>query len=311
MPTPFYLGLDVAKASVEVASEPQGLRGQFATDTAGLSALVQAAQAQPVTLVVVEATGGYEAPVVAALVTAGLPVAVVNPRQVRDFAKALGRLAKTDRIDAQVLALFGARVQPTPRPLPDEATQELEALLTRRRQLLEMLHAERQRRPRARGRIVRRSLDTHIRWLERQVIDTDATLEAAIQASPLWRVQDQLLQSVPGVGPTLARTLLGLLPELGHLDRHHIAALVGVAPLARDSGTLRGRRTCWGGRPAVRTVLYMAALTAARWNPTLRAFYQRLRAAGKPAKVALTAVARKLLVLLNAILRDARPWRYA
>lgn len=311
MPTPLYLGLDVAKASVEVASEPRGLTGQFTTDTAGLSALVQAAQAQPVTLVVLEATGGYEAPVVAALVTAGLPVAVVNPRQVRDFAKALGQLAKTDRIDAQVLALFGARVQPAPRPLPDEATQELEALLTRRRQLLEMLHAERQRRPRARGRIVRRSLDTHIRWLERQVIDTDATLEAAIQASPVWRVQDQLLQSVPGVGPTLARTLLGLLPELGQLDRHHIAALVGVAPLARDSGTLRGRRTCWGGRPAVRTVLYMAALTAARWNPALRAFYQRLRAAGKPAKVALTAVARKLLVLLNAILRDARPWRYA
>jgi transposase len=311
MPTPLYLGLDVAKASVEVASEPRGLTGQFTTDTAGLSALVQAAQAQPVTLVVLEATGGYEAPVVAALVTAGLPVAVVNPRQVRDFAKALGQLAKTDRIDAQILALFGARVQPAPRPLPDEATQELEALLTRRRQLLEMLHAERQRRPRARGRIVRRSLDTHIRWLERQVIDTDATLEAAIQASPVWRVQDQLLQSVPGVGPTLARTLLGLLPELGQLDRHHIAALVGVAPLARDSGTLRGRRTCWGGRPAVRTVLYMAALTAARWNPTLRAFYQRLRATGKPAKVALTAVARKLLVLLNAILRDARPWRYA
>ncbi len=311
MASPIYLGVDVAKASVTLASEPPGLTAEFATDSAGLTALVQAAQAQPVTLVVVEATGGYEAPVVAALVTAGLPVAVVNPRQVRDFAKALGRLAKTDRIDARVLALFGARVQPIPRSLPDEATQELEAVLTRRRQLLEMLHAERQRRPRARGRVVRRSLDAHIRWLERQVIDTDATLEAAIQASPVWRVQDQLLQSVPGVGPTLARTLLGLLPELGHLDRHHIAALVGVAPLARDSGTLRGRRTCWGGRPAVRTVLYMAALTAARWNPALRSFYQRLRAAGKPAKVALTAVARKLLVLLNAILRDARPWRYA
>ena len=311
MPASIYLGVDVSKASVTLASEPPGLTGEFATDTAGLSRLVQAAQSQPVTLVVVEATGGYEAPVVAALSTAGVAVAVVNPRQVRDFAKALGRLAKTDRIDAQVLALFGARVQPAPRPLPEEATEDLEALLTRRRQLLEMLHAERQRRPRARGRIVRRSLDTHIRWLEGQVIDTDATLEAAIQASPLWRVQDQLLQSVPGVGPTLARTLLGLLPELGQLDRHHIAALVGVAPLARDSGTLRGRRTCWGGRPAVRTVLYMAALTAARWNPTLRSFYQRLRAAGKPAKVALTAVARKLLVLLNAILRDARPWRYA
>jgi transposase len=311
MAAPLYLGLDVAKATVELASEPAGVGGPFATDAAGLAALVRVCQAQPVTLVVVEATGGYEAPAVAALASAGLPVAVVNPRQVRDFAKALGRLAKTDRIDAQVLALFGARVQPTPRPLPDEATQELEALLTRRRQLLEMLHAERQRRPHARGRVVRRSLDTHIRWLERQVIDTDATLEAAIQASPVWRVQDQLLQSVPGVGPTLARTLLGLVPELGHLDRHHIAALVGVAPLARDSGTLRGRRTCWGGRPAVRSVLYMAALTAARWNPVLRVFYRRLRQAGKPAKLALTAVARKLLVLLNAILRDARPWRYA
>jgi transposase len=311
MPAPLFLGIDVAKDSVELASEPAGLSGPFPTDPAGLAALVHVVQAQPVTLVVVEATGGYEAPVVAALATAGVPIAVVNPRQVRDFAKALGRLAKTDRIDAQVLALFGARVQPTPRPLPDAATQELEALLTRRRQLLEMLHAERQRRPRARGRVVRRSLDTHIRWLERQVIDTDATLEAAIQASPVWRVQDQLLQSVPGVGPTLARTLLGLVPELGQLDRHAIAALVGVAPLARDSGTLRGRRTCWGGRPAVRTVLYMAALVAARHNPVLRTFYQRLRAAGKPAKLALTAVARKLLVLLNAILRDQRPWCYA
>jgi transposase len=311
MPAPLFLGIDVAKDSVELASEPAGLSGPFSTDPAGLAALLRVVQAQPVTLVVVEATGGYEAPVVAALATAGVPIAVVNPRQVRDFAKALGQLAKTDRIDAHVLALFGSRVQPTPRPLPDEATQELEALLTRRRQLLEMLHAERQRRPRARGRVVRRSLDTHIRWLERQVLDTDATLEAAIQASPVWRVQDQLLQSVPGVGPTLARTLLGLLPELGQLDRHAIAALVGVAPLARDSGTLRGRRTCWGGRPAVRTVLYMAALVAARHNPVLRTFYQRLRAAGKPAKLALTAVARKLLVLLNAILRDQRPWCYA
>lgn len=310
-PAAVYLGLDVAKDTLELAREPAGVRGTFATDAAGLATLVAHAQAQPVTLIVVEATGGYESAAVAALAQAGLPVVVVNPRQVRDFAKAVGRLAKTDRIDAQVLALFGARVQPPVRALPDEASAELEALLTRRRQLLEMLHAERQRRPRARGRLVRRSLDTHIRWLERQVIDTDAALETAIQASPLWRVQDQLLQSVPGVGPTLARTLLGLVPELGHLDRHAIAALVGVAPLARDSGTRRGRRTCWGGRPAVRTVLYRAALTAARYNPVLRTFYQRLRAAGKPAKVALTAVARKLLVYLNAILRDQRPWRYA
>jgi transposase len=306
-----YLGLDVAKASVVLASEPAGPTGQFATDPAGLAALVAACQAQPVTLIVLEATGGYEAAVAAALATAGLPVTIVNPRQVRAFAQALGRLAKTDRVDAEVLALFAARVRPTPRPLPDAATQELEALLARRRQLLEMLHAERQRLPRARGREVRRNLRAHIRWLEHGGIDADAELERLIQQSPVWRVQDELLQSVPGVGPMLARTLLGLVPELGRLDRHQIAALVGVAPLARDSGTFRGRRTCWGGRPAVRTVLYMAALTAARYNPVLRTFYQRLRAAGKPAKVALTAVARKLLVLLNAILRDQRPWRYA
>jgi transposase len=309
MSASLYLGLDVAKATLDLASEPAGVGGQFATDPAGLAALVARCVAQPVALLVLEASGGYEAPVVAALATAGVPLAVVNPRQVRDFAKALGRLAKTDRIDAQVLALFGARVRPQPRPLPDDATQELEALLTRRRQLLEMLHAERQRRTVARRRLVRRSLDAHIRWLERQAIDTDAELDHLIQASPLWRVQDQLLQSVPGVGPTLARTLLGAVPELGRLDRRQIAALVGVAPLARDSGTLHGRRTCWGGRPAVRTVLYMAALVAARWNPLLRTFYQRLRAAGKPAKVALTAVARKLLVYLNAILRDQQPWR--
>jgi transposase len=308
---PLYLGLDVAKATVQLASEPAGLGGQFATDPSGLAALVAQCQAQPLTLIVLEATGGYEAPVAAALATAGLPVAVVNPRQVRDFARALGRLAKTDRIDAQVLALFGARVQPAPRPLPDEGTQELEAVLLRRRQLLDMLHAERQRLPHARGREVRRNLRAHIRWLEHSLIDTDATLEALIQASPLWRVQDQLLQSVPGVGPTVARTLLAQLPELGHLDRRQIAALVGVAPLARDSGTHRGRRQCWGGRPALRSVLYMAALVAARWNPVLRAFYARLRAAGKPAKVALVAVARKLLTILNAMLRDQHPWNSA
>ncbi len=306
---PLYLGLDVAKASVELASEPAGLGGQFPTDPSGLAALVAQCLAQPVALIVLEATGGYEAPIAAALATAGLPVAVVNPRQVRDFARAVGRLAKTDRVDAQVLALFGARVQPAPRPLPDEATQQLEAVLLRRRQLLEMLHAERQRLPRARGREVRRNLRAHIRWLERSLIDTDATLESLIQASPLWRVQDHLLQSVPGVGPTLARTLLAQLPELGHLDRRQIAALVGLAPLARASGTQRGPRHCWGGRPALRSVLYMAALVAARWNPVLRVFYRRLRAAGKPAKVALVAVARKLLTILNAMLRDQRPWQ--
>lgn len=305
-----YLGIDVAKDSVVLASAPAGITGTFAMDAAGLGALVAQCQAQPVVLVVLEATGGYEAPVVAALASAGLPVVVVNPRQVRDFAKATGRLAKTDALDAGVLALFGARVQPVPRRLPDAATQELQALVLRRRQLLDMLHAERLRHSTSHGR-VRANLRSHIHWLERSLADTDATLQACIAASPLWRVQDELLQSVPGVGPTLASTLLGLVPELGHLGRRQIAALIGVAPLARDSGTLRGRRTCWGGRAPVRQVLYMAALVAARWNPALRGFYQRLRAAGKPAKVALTAVARKLLVLLNTILRTGRPWHYA
>lgn len=305
-----YLGIDVAKDAVVLASEPAGCTGSFATDAAGLAALVQACQAQPVTLIVLEATGGYEAPVVAALASAALPVVIVNPRQVRDLAKATGRLAKTDALDAQVLALFGARVQPAPRALPDAATQERQALLGRRRQLLDMLHAERQRYATSHGP-VRANLRSHIHWLERSLADTDDTLRQRITASPVWRVQDELLQSVPGVGPALASTLLGDVPELGHLDRRQIAALVGVAPLARDSGTLHGRRTCWGGRAPVRQVLYMAALVAARFNPVLRTFYQRLRAAGKPAKLALIAVARKLLVLLNAILRDQRPWTYA
>lgn len=304
------IGIDVAKDTVVLASEPAGRTGTFATDHAGLAALVAQCQAPPVALVVLEATGGYEAPVVAALASAGLPVVIVNPRQVRDFAKATGRLAKTDAIDATVLALFGARVQPPVRPLPDAATQELQALLGRRRQLLDMLHAERQRHATSHGR-VRANLRSHIHWLEKSLADTDDTLQQLIAASPLWRVQDELLQSVPGVGPTLASTLLGYVPELGHLDRRQIAALIGVAPRARDSGTLHGRRTCWGGRAPVRQVLHMAALVAARWNPILRAFYQRLRAAGKPAKLALTAVARKLLVLCNAILRDQRPWTYA
>lgn len=304
------IGIDVAKDTVVLASEPAGRTGTFPTDSAGLTALVAQCQAQPVALVVLEATGGYEAPVVAALASAGLPVVIVNPRQVRDFAKATGRLAKTDAIDARVLACFGAKVQPPVRALPDAATLELQALLGRRRQLLDMLHAERQRHATSHGR-VRANLRSHIHWLERSLHDTDDTLRQTIEASPLWRVQDELLQSIPGVGPALASTLLGYVPELGHLDRRQVAALIGVAPLARDSGTWHGRRACWGGRAQVRQVLHMAALVAARWNPVFRAFYQRLRAAGKPAKLALTAVARKLLVLCNAVLRDQRPWTYA
>ena len=247
---------------------------------------------------------------VAALATAGLPVVVANPRQVRDFAKATGRLAKTDAIDAQILALFAERVRPELRALPDEAVEVLDALLTRRRQLVEMLVAERNRLLVARP-TVRHDLQQHIRFLERRLREADDDLHTAVKASPVWRVRDDLLQSVPGVGRVASLTLVAELPELGRLSRKAIAALVGVAPLARDSGTLRGKRLVYGGRAPVRAVLYMAALVAARRNPVIRAFYQRLRTAGKPAKVALTACMRKLLVILNAIARSGTPWQPA
>lgn len=309
-----FVGIDVAKATVDVASctpagVPAPFTGQYATDPAGLAALVAACQQHGTTLAVLEPTGGYELPVAAALAAAGVPVAVVNARQVRDFARALGRLAKTDRVDAAVLARFAARVQPTPRPLPDAAQQELDALLTRRRQLLEMLHAERAREAQARTAAVRADVAAHVAWLRARLGAVDAELRTRIEASPVWRVADALLQSVPGVGPQLSVTLLAALPELGRLDRRAIAALVGVAPLARDSGTRRGRRQVWGGRADVRRVLYMAALAAARWNPVLRAFHQRLRAAGKAPKVALVACMRKLLTILNAMLRQQQPWQ--
>jgi transposase len=259
---------------------------------------------------VLEATGGFEHAVVAALAAAGLPVVVANPRQVRDFARATGQLAKTDAIDAQVLALFAERVRPEPRRLPDEAAQALDALLTRRRQLLDMLVAEKNRLGFARP-VVRRGITQHIRWLERRLGDVDHELGQMIEHSPVWRATDDLLRSVPGVGPVLSRTLLGELPELGQLNRKQIAALVGVAPLARDSGTLRGKRVVWGGRAPIRTVLYMSTLAAARCNPVIRAFYLHLRAAGKPAKVALTACMRKLLVILNAMVRANTHWQQA
>jgi transposase len=243
-------------------------------------------------------------------IAAGLPVVLANPRQVRDFARATGQLAKTDAIDAQVLALFAERVRPEPRPLPDEAAQALDALLTRRRQLLDMLVAEKNRLGFARP-VVRRGITQHIRWLEGRLGDVDHELGQMIEHSPVWRATDDLLRSVPGVGPVLSRTLLGKLPELGQLTRTQIAALVGVAPLARDSGTLRGKRMVWGGRAPIRTVLYMSALAAVRCTPVIRVFYRRLRAAGKPAKVALTACMRKLLVILNAMVRSNTPWQPA
>ncbi len=255
-------------------------------------------------------TGGYERAATVALTAAGLPAVVVNARQIRDFARSTGQLAKTDRLDAAVLALFAERVQPALRPLADGATTELADLVTRRRQLQDMLTQEKNRLGLARAR-VRRDVQAHIRWLEKRVKETDDDLRQAIEASPVWRVKEDLLRSVPGIGPVVARTLLALLPELGQLDRKQIAALVGVAPLARDSGQWRGRRVIWGGRATVRRVLYMAALVASRRNPVLRAFYTRLCDAGKPAKVALVACMRKLLTILNAMLATGTPWQPA
>jgi transposase len=304
---PVYIGLDVSKDTIDVASYPHDEHWRVTTSEADLAALVAQVRARAPALVVVEATGGYEMALVGLLVAAAVPVAVVNPRQVRDFAKATGQLAKTDAIDARVLALFAARVQPTPRAVPDAALQDLTALVTRRRQLIEMLGAERNRLAVARPAL-RRSVGAHIRWLERQLATLEEELATRIRATPVWREKDDLLRSVPGVGPQTARMLIAHLPELGQLSRHEIAALAGVAPLNRDSGHWRGRRTTWGGRAVVRAGLYMAALVASRYNPVLRAFYLRLVVAGKPKKVALVAVMRKLLTILNAMVRQHRAW---
>jgi transposase len=306
-----FVGIDVAKAWVDVAVRPTGARQRVRTaDPAALGRLVEELQALAPTVIVVEASGGYESALVSACAVAGLPIVVVNPRQVRDFAKALNRLAKTDALDAEVLALFGERVQPPVRPLRDAETQALGDLLLRRRQLIDMLVAERHRRAQATARRVLESLDEHIRWLESRIRDVDKDLKAAVQASPVWRVQEQLLRSVPGLGLTTALTLLCELPELGQLSRREIAALVGVAPLNRDSGTHRGRQTTWGGRATVRTALYMATITAVRCNPVLRTFYQRLRTAGKGPKVARLAVVHKLLTIVNAMVKHQTAWQY-
>jgi len=304
-----FVGVDVAKAELVVACRPEGAGWTASNDAEGIAATVARLRSLAPRLIVLEATGGYERAVVTALAVGGLPaVVVVNPRQVRDFAKATGQLAKTDALDADLLALFADRVRPTLRPLPDAIVQQLDALMTRRRQLLDMLTAERNRLEHAVGPI-RRSLVDHIRWLERRVAAVDRDLDDTIARSPVWRAKDDLLRSVPGVGPVVSRTLLADVPELGHLNRKQIAALVGVAPLARDSGTLRGKRIVWGGRAPVRAVLYMGALVATRRNPVIRAFYRRLLAAGKPKKVALIACMRKLLTILNAMMRTSTTWQ--
>jgi transposase len=304
-----FVGIDVSQARLDIAVRP-GAPFSIAHTESAFATLVEQLRALSPTLIVLEATGGMEIPLTSALATAGLPVVVVNPRQVRDFAKASGRLAKTDALDAQVLAQFAEVMRPQPRPLPDAEARALAALLTRRRQLVEMLTAEKNRLLSASSPI-RKRVRTHIVWLERELEHTNTDLAEAIRQSPVWREKDELLQSVPGVGPVVTSTLLASLPELGMLTNKQIAALVGVAPLNRDSGTLRGRRTVWGGRAQVRAVLYMGALVAARFNPVIRAFYQRLCRAGKAKKVALTACMRKLLVILNAMIKHRTPWHQA
>ena len=303
-----FIGIDVSKARLDVAELPGEACWSVPNDPSGIDALIQRLQARSPTLVVLEATGGLQMPAVAALELAGLPVAVINPRQAREFAKATGRLAKTDRIDALLLARFGQALRPEPRPLKPSQAQELEALLGRRRQLLAMLTAERNRLERAPA-CLRKNLQAHIRWLEKRLKDLDTDLSKTVKATPAWRERDELLRSVPGVGPVLALSLLAQLPELGTLNRRQIAALAGVAPFNGDSGTYRGTRHIWGGRASVRAVLYMSTLAAVRCNPILRAFYQRLRGAGKAPKVALTAGMRKLLTILNAMVRTGTPWQ--
>jgi transposase len=307
MDTATYVGLDVAKARLDIAVRPSGEQWASATDAVSLEDLVGRLHARQPELTVLEATGGREGATVAALAAAGLPVAVVNPRQVRDFARAIGQLAKTDALDAQLLAHFAQVIHPTPRPLPDVQAQEWAALLARRRQLIQMQTAERQRLDTALA-AVRPHIRRHLAWLEAELADLDCTLSRRAQASPVWREREQLLRSVPGIGPTTALTLLAELPELGQLDRKALAALVGVAPLSCESGAWRGRRSVWGGRARVRTVLYMAALVASRHNPTIAAFYARLCRAGKPKKVALVACMHKLLTILNALVRQGTPW---
>lgn len=304
-----YIGIDVSKDTLDLASSDQQ-RWSQSNDEAGFEALIEQLATRPIELIVLEASGGYEAACVAALAAARLPLVVVNPRQVRDFARATGRLAKTDRIDAQMLAEFGARLRPEVRALKDEQTLELEALLARRRQILGMLTAERQRLALA-ASVVRRDIKAHIHWLVKRLKDSNRDLDAALRASPLWREREELFKPIKGVGKQTLLALCALLPELGQLNRRKLAALVGVAPFNCDSGTLRGQRHCWGGRAELRGVLYMATLSAAHRNPVIRAFYQRLCKAGKPKQLALVACMRKLLTLLNAMVRDHTAWNPA
>lgn len=302
-----FVGIDVSKATLDVGVLPPKSFETVPNDEAGCRGLAERLKTFSPTLIVLEATGGYETLAVATLAAAGLPVVVVNPRHVRDFAMATGTLAKTDRLDARMLAQFAQQVRPVVRPLKDAQSRELDALFTRRRQIVDMLTMERNRLGLA-AAPVRQDLKAHIHWLTKRLKDVDGELQALIQHSPVWREKDDLLQSAPGVGPVAAVALLAQLPELGTLNRRQIGALVGIVPFNNDSGKFKGQRHVWGGRAVVRAVLYMATLAAIRCNPSIKAFYQRLRAAGKKPKVAIVACMRKLLTILNAMLKTKTPW---
>lgn len=305
------VGIDVSKAKLDIALRQDGKQGEHwvvANDSAGIAQLVARVREIAPARIVLESTGGLEVPVAAELAAAQLPVVVINPRQSRNFARSTGRLAKTDSIDAHVLAHFAEAVQPDIRSLPDEQTQALSALIARRRQVVEMMTAEKNRLGSA-TKTVRPRIQTHLDWLSRELAELDHNLDEQIRQTPVWREKDQTLRSAPGVGPVLSRTLLADLPEIGQLDRRKIAALVGVAPLNADSGKMRGKRRVWGGRAHVRAVLYMATISASMHNPVIRPLYERLCKSGKAKKVALTACMRKLLTILNAMIKHNTPWK--
>ncbi len=307
MSAEIFVGIDVSQACVDVAVQP-GTAFQIPRDEQGIAQAVERLHTVQPTLIVLEATGGLEVPLAGALAAAGLPVVVINPRQVRDFARATGQLAKTDRLDARVLARFAEAIRPPVRPVPDAQTQLLAALVARRRQVIEMLTAEKNR-LRLAARPLQTRVQAHITWLEKALAVTNTDLSGTIRESSVWHEKEEVLPSVPGVGPVLTTTLFANLPELGTLTRKEVAALAGVAPFPRDSGTLKGRRAIWGGRAHVRAALYMATLVATRRNPVIQTFYQRLCQAGKAKKLALTACMRKLLTILNAMLKNGTPWR--
>lgn len=309
--TDIFAGIDISKDYLDVHIRPHATTLRVPRDHAGLEDLIAKLKDAGTSLAVMEATGGFETTVASALAAAGLPVAVVNPRQIRDFARATGTLAKTDALDAKLIAHFAEAIRPPVRPLTNEDALVLGELVARRRQVVEMMTAERNRKRTVRDKRVAKRIDRHLVLLQKELTEIEADIDDGIRRSPAWREKEVLFQSVPGVGKNLARTLIADMPEIGTLDRRAVAMLAGVAPINRDSGTMRGRRSIRGGRASVRTALYMAALVASRFNPVLKDFYRRLLAAGKPKKLAITALMRKLLTILNAIARDQKPWQPA